>query len=200
MVGQAIAGVLADVAGLTVLGVCSTTAEACSAMRLRPPRLRVLEVNLGSENYRDAADLLHELNPSAELLFITSLGDTFQPPEDLAAITVGVVHKSEGWQELLAALQCWWQARPDQHLSHLPGCAQLLIAIEQLSPREHRLLLELGNGQLNKQIASRLQLSPTTVETYRKNVAAKLGVSGAELVRLAVLYRYLHWQPAADGP
>ena len=46
---------------------------------------------------------------------------------------------------------------------------------------------------LNKEIAARLDLSVATVETYRKNVAAKLGVSGSELVRLATLYRTFSW-------
>jgi len=49
---------------------------------------------------------------------------------------------------------------------------------------------------LNKEIAARLDLSVATVETYRKGVAAKLGVSGAELVRIATLYRCLRW---SDG-
>ena len=42
-------------------------------------------------------------------------------------------------------------------------------------------------------IAARLNLSVATVETYRKSVAAKLGISGAELVRLATLYRATAW-------
>jgi hypothetical protein len=37
-----------------------------------------------------------------------------------------------------------------------------------------------------------------TVETYRKSVTAKLGMSGAELVRLATLYRTLSWHE--DSP
>ena len=202
MVAQAIAGVLAEVAGLEVIGICSTTAEACATMRQRPPRLLVLDVALGGDNYRQAVDLLRELNPQAELLFITALAEGFEPPSDLAPITIGVVSKTKAWDELLTVLRRWWQRRPDHLSESLPGCEEQLEAIDRLSPREQRLLLELGNGQLNKQIAARLHLSHTTVESYRKSVAAKLGISGAELVRLAVLYRCLRYQepdsPAAD--
>ena len=42
---------------------------------------------------------------------------------------------------------------------------------------------------LNKQIAQELGLSVATVETYRKSISAKLGLSGAELVRAAALMR-----------
>ncbi len=73
------------------------------------------------------------------------------------------------------------------------GCLPQLQAIQRLSPREQRLLQELGCGLLNKEIAARLRLSVATVETYRKGVAAKRGVSGAELVRLAVLARAFSW-------
>ena len=75
----------------------------------------------------------------------------------------------------------------------MPACDQQLRAIGLLQPREQRLLRELGCGLLNKEIAARLELSVATVETYRKQVAAKLGISGAELVRLATLYRATAW-------
>lgn len=207
IVGEAIAALLTEVAGLEVLGICSCTAEACALIEARPPQLLVIDVELQGENYRDAADLLHTLNPSAELLFHTSQAATFSPPVDLANITIGVLNRSDGLDELLALLLRWWQARPDQLEESLPGCEQQLRAIDALSPREHQLLLEIGTGQLNKQIALTLGLSTATVETYRKCVAAKLGNSGAELVRLAVIYRALRWchhigqlQPPIAGP
>jgi DNA-binding NarL/FixJ family response regulator len=96
MVAQAISGVLSEVAGVDVLAVCTTTAEACEVIRRSPPRLLVLDVNLGGDSYRVAADLLHQFNPSAELLFITAMAEHFTPPADLAAITVGVVDKAQG--------------------------------------------------------------------------------------------------------
>ncbi len=89
----------------------------------------MLDVGLDGENYRDAVDLLHQLNPAAELLFVSALAAQFSLHECLVETT----------------------------------------------------------------IAARLDLSVATVETYRKGVAAKLGISGAELVRLATLYRATAW-------
>ena len=199
MVGQLIGGVLAEVVGLEVLGICTTTAEACALIRQRPPRLLVLDVDLRGESYRDAVDLLRELNACAELLVITASVAELALPADLAPITIAVVDKADAWTALLAVLHRWWQNQPDCQCHSRLGCQQQLRAIDQLTPRELRLLLELGCGHHNKQIAANLALSPATVESYRKSVAAKLGVSGAQLVRLAVLYRFLRWhetQPA----
>ena len=192
MVGQSIAGVLAEVAGLEVVGICRTTAEACALIRRAPPQLLVLDVELNGDDYRDPAALLRELNPSGALLFVTALAPEFAPPADLAPITIGVVDKADAWDALLTVVQTWLRGRSDR----LSGCDDKLNAIDRLSPRERRLMLELGNGQLNKQIAAKTGLSTATVESYRKGVAAKLGVSGAELVRLAVLYRCLRWTPS----
>jgi len=58
MVAQAIAGVLSEVAGLTVIGVCTSVQEVISLIRSSPPRLLVLDVELAGECYRDAVDLL----------------------------------------------------------------------------------------------------------------------------------------------
>ena len=187
MVGQALAGVLSELAGLTVLGVCTSVPEACALIRQSPPCLLILEVELDGLSYRDAADLHLQLNPQGELLFVTALARTFTPPEDLAGRTIAVVDKAEALEQLLVVLQRWWYGRHQQPA--LPGCQSQLQAIRRLSPCEQRLFQELGCGLLNKEIAARLQLSVSTVESYRKSVAAKLGVSGAELVRLAVLAR-----------
>ena len=192
MVAQAIAGVLSEVAGLAVLDVCTTTAEACAVIRRSPPGLLVLDVDLGDDSYRVAADLLHQLHPAGRLLFVTALAERFSPPVDLAAITVAVVDKSRAWDQLLAVLHPWLQQHPCLPEA-MPACDQQLRAIGLLQPREQRLLRELGCGLLNKEIAARLELSVATVETYRKQVAAKLGISGAELVRLATLYRSTSW-------
>ena len=201
MVGQAIAGLLSEVAGLQVTGVCASLAEAESLLRAHPPRLLVLDVELGGEPYRAAADLLLGLRREAELLFVTALAAQFTPPADLAPFTVGVVHKADAWEQLLDVVLAWQQRWPEDlaALAFIPGCGELLCAIQQLSPREQRLLRELGCGLLNKEIAARLDLSVSTVETYRKNVAAKLGVCGSELVRLATLYRAFSWDAALPG-
>ena len=41
----------------------------------------------------------------------------------------------------------------------------------------------------NKEIAKSLGICVNTVETYRKTISAKLGLSGVALVRVAVLQR-----------
>lgn len=191
MVAQAIAGVLSEVVGLHVRAVCSSVQEACAEIRRSSPRLLVLDVDLAGEDFRQAAACQHACNPQGELLFITGQAQGFSPPSDLAAITIGVLDKAKGWDELVELLLPWRDSQVGASAAF--GCEQQLDAIVQLSPREKRVLLELGSGLLNKEIAVKLGLSVSTVETYRKGIAAKLAISGAELVRLASLYRSTAW-------
>jgi two-component system response regulator DevR len=186
MVAQSIAALLSELGGLTVLGVCSDVNAACALIEQQPPDLLVLDVDLGGDDYRDAAQLLHRLAPNANVLFITALGTTFQPPSELRAFTIGVVDKTQGWEQLLNILQLW---RAQHGAPAINLTVDQLQRVQTLAPREQRLMKALGNGLLNKEIARSLNLKETTVKTYRKQVATTLGVSGSQLVRLATLYR-----------
>lgn len=67
--------------------------------------------------------------------------------------------------------------RPD-----LSGC--------HLSEREEQVLRQIARGLTHGQIATRLGISPHTVDTYVKRIRAKLGVGNkAELTRAALLGR-----------
>ena len=57
----------------------------------------------------------------------------------------------------------------------------------RLSQREREVVRLIAEGNSSKQIAARLSLALSTVETYRRNIADKLGVhSVADLTRYAI--------------
>jgi DNA-binding NarL/FixJ family response regulator len=58
---------------------------------------------------------------------------------------------------------------------------------ESLSEREREIFQLVAEGHSNKEIATLLSVSPTTVETHRAHILQKLGVHNtAELVLFAV--------------
>lgn len=58
---------------------------------------------------------------------------------------------------------------------------------EPLTSREQTILLELAQGKSNKDVAATLDISVRTVETHRKNIKRKLGISStAGLTRYAL--------------
>ena len=58
---------------------------------------------------------------------------------------------------------------------------------EPLTNREQNILLQLAQGKSNKDVASQLDISVRTVETHRRNIKRKLGISStAGLTRYAL--------------
>ena len=62
-----------------------------------------------------------------------------------------------------------------------------------LTDRELEVLRLVALGHTNSEIASRMYISPRTVETHRANLQAKLGITGRpELVRYALEHGVIH--------
>jgi DNA-binding NarL/FixJ family response regulator len=71
---------------------------------------------------------------------------------------------------------------------------------QQLSEREEQVLRQISRGLTHGQIATRLGISPHTVDTYVKRIRTKLGVGNkAELTRAALLGRMVGDRPD-DSP
>jgi two-component system response regulator NreC len=59
--------------------------------------------------------------------------------------------------------------------------------IEQLSKREHEVLLDVAYGYTNKEVADRLHMSVKTVEGHKARIREKLNLATrAEIVRYAL--------------
>ncbi len=68
-------------------------------------------------------------------------------------------------------------AESQQRVVRWQEAKRVRALFEQLTAREHEVLLALMEGSSNKEVAARLNLSPRTVEAHRAAVFAKLGVS-----------------------
>jgi two-component system nitrate/nitrite response regulator NarL len=62
--------------------------------------------------------------------------------------------------------------------------------ISTLSVRELEVFLLIGQGKSNRDIATVLNVSVSTVESHRKAIAQQIGRSGAELVQVAAVHLY----------
>jgi DNA-binding NarL/FixJ family response regulator len=113
-------------------------------------------------------------------------------PAYLHAGAMGVISKAESGQSIVRAVQmvtsgtrlCATEAEP------APSAGPPLLASCQLSEREEQVLGQIAHGLTHGQIATRLGISPHTVDTYVKRIRSKLGVGNkAELTRAALLGR-----------
>ncbi len=116
------------------------------------------------------------------------------------AVEIGVggfVLKDNAVEDILEALRTVRDGRP--YLS--PAVAHHVLrrsrrrvdlrekkpGLEELTAMERRVLAGVATGRTSKEIAAGLSVSPRTVDTHRRNICAKLGLSGSHaLVQFAV--------------
>lgn len=122
----------------------------------------------------------------------------------LRAGAAGVISKRESAERLVDAIR---SVTAGSRLGHpkpspLPAVERTEAPVQQLSEREEQVLRQIARGLTHGQIATRLGISPHTVDTYVKRIRAKLGVGNkAELTRAALLGRMLRDQPSdPSGP
>jgi len=64
--------------------------------------------------------------------------------------------------------------------------------LPMLTAREKEVLIHISEGMTNQEIASKLFVSPLTVDSHRKNLLAKFGVKNtAQMVKVALEHRLL---------
>jgi DNA-binding NarL/FixJ family response regulator len=77
---------------------------------------------------------------------------------------------------------------PDVDLSNVPGgeTAELVSRMSTLTPQQVRVLMMLGEGLLNKQIAFKLGVSEATIKAHVSAILQKLGVDSRTQAVIAI--------------
>lgn len=183
-VRDALAELLA-VAGYSVAGFASgrefldraqSLAPGCAIIDFQMPEL-------------DGISVLRRLN-DAHLHFptiiLTGCGDIPTAVAAMKAGAVDFVEKPVKKETLLASLTLA-MAHPTKKPVVVPDAAGTATRLKLLSAREHEVLEGVVAGLSNKMIASRLSLSPRTVEIHRARLMDKMQAQSlSELIRLAL--------------
>lgn len=184
-----LAGWLAARHDLDTVGLWHSLAEATAGAAGVRPALLVIAPDLPDG---DGTRLLHgTFAARATAILVDKRHDhaTRRLPE---AGLVAVIERGVGPAQVAAGLDA---------LVASAGISTPAILVEhRLSPRERDVLRLMGEGLQSTSIAERLGMSRLTVETHRKSIARKLGVTGAGLVRRAVLHVSTSWAIAPAAP
>ncbi|MCB2135471.1 MAG: response regulator transcription factor [Rhodobacteraceae bacterium] len=188
MVVEGIRAILETYDDLMIVGTVSNGQEAIDRAGELAPDVILLDLNMPTLNGISATEILLERNPDTRIL-ILSMHDS---PE---YISTALRHGASGYllkdiptEEIKLAIDV--VMRGERYLctgaaaSISPGTED---AREPLTHREQAILLELAQGKSNRDVATELNISVRTVETHRKNIKRKLGItSTAGLTRYAL--------------
>lgn len=183
-------------AGIVIVSVRSTPDEE--------PSWLADAVLIDVDALRPSDNLAHITETSRGTAVLVLDNDADAESAYLRAGASGVISKRRSGEHIVQAVRAVTSGRRVQS----NGCDDAVPATERadpaaghLSDREEQVLRQIARGLTHGQIATRLGISPHTVDTYVKRIRAKLGVGNkAELTRAALLGRLAAEQPAtADG-
>lgn len=176
----------------TVIAQCGNGSDAFRLINELQPELAVLDLNLGEMYSLEVVRRLRETVCPTKFLILALRRDRKTAVECIRAGATGYLLKSGPLEQLYHAIQqCLTGAvyiSPLVDMDHPGGGDQELgDPLESLSAREHQVFSLLIEGVRAKEIASRLELSPKTVDTYRASLMRKLDIHDvAGLVKFAI--------------
>jgi len=170
---QMLVVMLRSVPGLEVVATATTATAGIEACLELAPDLLLLDLTLPDQDGLAVALALAGVNPDARLIVLSAAASSFVCDSSLQPMLQAVVDKIDACETLVT------------EIGELLG--ERLHKPAGLTVREDEVLVLIGQGLSNSQIAERLTLSVHTVGTHRRNISGKLGLRGAELIRHATL-------------
>ena len=175
-----------------------TGAELC---RRTKPDLVLLDLDLPDGDGLDLLGDIREASPKARVIVITSHSDDYAVHRSLEAGVSAFVDKCsqpiEVVGEAIAAV-----AAGRIYYSPVVASARMRLRDDPkafnklLSAREQEILRLLGEGLPNDDVAQRVNVSPQTIHSYRRNIMVKLGIhSTPQLIRYAVEKGFTRLRP-----
>ena len=188
MVAQGIQSILEDQDDLDIVGVLNTGRAVVDQLDTLAPDVILMDLNMPEMGGLTATERVLERRPETRVL-ILSMHDS---PEYISTAldhgAMGYVLKDVPIQEIKTAIDSVMSGQ--RYLC--TGAEGAITPSENserqaLTEREQSILLRLAQGQSNKEVALSLDISVRTVETHRKNIKRKLGISStAGLTRYAL--------------
>ena len=182
--------------GWRVIAEVSTGSQALDKATQLRPEVAVLDLGMPVMNGLEATRRIRQTLPQTEVLILTVHDSEQMAHEAISCGARGYLVKSDVGRDLIAAVES--VARHRIFLS--PRLAQAEGAefsvhegeapLARLTGREREIIQLLAEGNGNKEIATRLNISVKTAETHRTNMMRKIGAhSLSDLVRFAIRNR-----------
>jgi two-component system NarL family response regulator len=193
---QGLRSILESEQDVEVVGEAVSGRDAVALARSLEPDVVVMDVAMKDLNGIEATRQIRTECPRVQVVALSSYSDRRYVAAILEAGARGYVLKADAYDDLRRAIHA--AARGKSYLS--PDVAAAVIdaslkssrpaaasALELIGPREREVLQLIAEGLSSPEIARRLHLATSTVDTHRRNLMSKLGLhSVAELTKFAI--------------
>jgi two-component system response regulator NreC len=187
---------------IEVIGTAATGQQLLGEIQAMQADILLLDVYLPDIGEEDLLQQIRVLRPDLKIIYLTLLRGTRYIHKLTKHTIQGYVLKNASLDELLSALRTVGDGgsyfSKDVHIGDRDEDFRHTITIEDkqideiLSRRELEVLRLICKEYSNAEIAEKLFLSVSTVETHRKNLIAKLGVNNTVgLVKFALRHKLI---------
>jgi len=199
------ADLLSREADLSVCGEAGTACEAMEAIAKLQPDLVLVDMTLPDKNGLELIKDIQALHPGLPVLAMSMQDESLYAARVLRAGGRGYVMKQEGPERLAAAIRIVLSGQVALSPRMSAKVLESMVGPageagggpeEKLTDRELELMRLFGEGWSTDEIASRLHLSPKTVDVHRGHIKEKLGLKTTpEFTRFAI-----RWVASQGGP
>lgn len=180
-------------ADVEVVAEAQNGEEALDLAALKRPDVAVIDLEMPGKNGLDVASELHSRYPEMAVVIMSMHDDQTHVRAALERGARGFIVKEAAPAELELALraahagQMFLSPKISGRVVHSLVQKKSESGVEELSSRQREILVLLGQGKANKEIAAELNISVKTVETHRARMMEVLGLKrSGELLRYAM--------------
>jgi DNA-binding NarL/FixJ family response regulator len=193
-----------------VCGEADSEEEAFQLLQTLQPDVVLVDIRLKAGNGLNLIQRAKAANLGMRFLVISSLEDEGCAEQALLAGAVGFIGKShpaekiaEAARRVLAGEMHFDKKLLERFFSRSLGTLAPRLSTPEsvLSPRELEIFRYIGEGTATQEVAQRLNINASTVDTYRERIKTKLKLkSGADLANYAIRWnlRYRKAAPQAE--
>ncbi|TWU46656.1 response regulator transcription factor [Rubripirellula reticaptiva] len=176
---------------LEVVGEASDVDEAITVIGRARPNIAVIDVSLKSSSGIDLVKVIKERYPCVKMLVWSMYDDSLYAERAVRAGAMGYINKQQVTDRIIEAIrtiiggELFLSKEVSARILNrvIAGRASVAAApIESLSDRELETFRLIGQGITTKEIATAMNLSPKTIETYRSRIKEKLGLDDTTLL------------------
>ncbi|UJQ93919.1 response regulator transcription factor [Mariluticola halotolerans] len=190
LVLEGIQAIIETYSHIEVVGATCSARKALDIATRTEPDVVMMDINMPELNGLDAIELFKEQLPNSRLLMLSMHDSREYISTSVMYGASGYVLKDVSTNEIIAAIDA--VAAGGTYFSS--GVSDVLMRMKDnqkpcgpLTTREQAVLLLVAEGKSSKDVAIQLEISARTVETHRKNIKKKLGISTtAGLTRYAI--------------
>ena len=198
LVREGLKSILKPAAGYEVVGQAANARDAIQMIQNHRPDLVLLDLSLQDKSGLELSCEIRNISPSTRIMIVSMHSKVDYIVKAFLSGATGYMTKDSATENLLVGIERVLNGeyfmdgsvshRVVEKLIHTPD-KELKItdaAYETLTPREQEVMVLLAEGNSAKEAATKLFISPKTVENHRTNIMNKLDLhSTLELVRYA---------------